>query len=300
MTSLQDLAAEPRVRQPVGRPRVAQDPRREQPRSSTRSSSSRPAATSAPRSTACERLLADEPWMDAGPRREAPRRGEGVRRGAARAGGPGEQGGCVIAALYIDPRDVERFRAKVRFDGPTLRPDLGPCAVWMASCDGNGYGQFTLGSKTNDSRRPHRAHRVAWTIERGPIPPGLCVLHRCDNRRCVRVDHLFIGTVADNHRDMSAKGRANRIGLVAVRTRRSGQSFFRAATPITRERSPRGLGAWRTPWANSLLSGVTTFDGSGSPRAGGARLRELARRVRDSASQGFPPSRHVRTWRHVS
>jgi hypothetical protein len=51
------------------------------------------------------------------------------------------------------------------------------------------------------------AHRVSWLIHRGAIPPGLFVCHRCDNRRCVRPSHLFLGRLQDNHLDMERKGR---------------------------------------------------------------------------------------------
>jgi hypothetical protein len=53
------------------------------------------------------------------------------------------------------------------------------------------------------------AHRLAWELERGPIPKGMNVLHRCDNPACVRVSHLFLGTLAQNNADMRAKGRAS-------------------------------------------------------------------------------------------
>lgn len=54
------------------------------------------------------------------------------------------------------------------------------------------------------------AHRHVWEECFGPIPGSLFVLHRCDNRPCVNPEHLFLGTQADNLRDMVQKGRSCR------------------------------------------------------------------------------------------
>jgi len=93
----------------------------------------------------------------------------------------------------MNPRDERRFWRKVR---------RGPgCWEWTARCNNHGYGKFSI------NRVGHYAHRVAWEIVNGPIPQGLCVLHHCDNPKCVNPAHLFIGTRADNTRDMMDKGR---------------------------------------------------------------------------------------------
>lgn len=76
------------------------------------------------------------------------------------------------------------------------------CWEWMGPRVGIGYGSFWANGKTV------RAHRLAWELVNGPIPTGLSVLHRCDNPPCVRPDHLFIGTNADNSKDMVQKGRS--------------------------------------------------------------------------------------------
>lgn len=92
---------------------------------------------------------------------------------------------------------AQRFGA--RFQEKVEKTD--GCWLWRPAKP-NEYGKFMVRKGVMDG-----AHRVAWTLAHGPIPKGLMVLHRCDNPRCVRPDHLFLGTAADNSRDMVAKGR---------------------------------------------------------------------------------------------
>lgn len=80
---------------------------------------------------------------------------------------------------------------------------MTPCMEWAGARTPKGYGQTYVRGR----RAPQRAHRVAWEAARGPIPAGLFVLHACDNPPCVNVDHLYLGTAADNARDRGTRGR---------------------------------------------------------------------------------------------
>lgn len=103
----------------------------------------------------------------------------------------------------------QRFWAKVDKNGPVPEhmPHLGPCWVWTAARNSTGYGVLSKGGKRRADL--HQAHRLSWQLHHGDAG-DLFVCHRCDNPSCVRPDHLFLGTAADNMRDMRAKGRSGR------------------------------------------------------------------------------------------
>lgn len=84
-----------------------------------------------------------------------------------------------------------------------------PCDIATGGFLRRGYVRYKR--KVNGRWKNVSAHREAWEAINGPIPPGLFVLHKCDNRRCREPEHLFLGTHQDNMADCKAKGRT-RIG----------------------------------------------------------------------------------------
>lgn len=80
------------------------------------------------------------------------------------------------------------------------------CWNWTGAVTSAGYGSIAI--ETHPKPRMVSAHRFAWELANGTaVPDGQVVMHSCDNRRCVRPDHLNLGTVGDNNRDMLRKGR---------------------------------------------------------------------------------------------
>lgn len=82
----------------------------------------------------------------------------------------------------------------------TPEPNSG-CWLWDEHWNPAGYGMMW----TNG--RLVLAHRLSWELHNGPIPGGMCILHRCDTPACVNPDHLRLGTRAENRADCVTKGR---------------------------------------------------------------------------------------------
>ena len=82
--------------------------------------------------------------------------------------------------------------------------DVSGCWLWRGK-KVDRYGTISL--KCDGVWKTRSAHRVMWEAVNGPIPDGMCVLHRCDVPSCVCPDHLWIGTMQDNSSDCVTKGR---------------------------------------------------------------------------------------------
>lgn len=91
--------------------------------------------------------------------------------------------------------DVERLLTKI-----IKTSDPNSCWLWTGCISPQGYGQFSL------NKHRWQAHIAAWHLLKGPVPDGICVLHKCNTRSCVNPDHLYLGTQADNARDLINTG----------------------------------------------------------------------------------------------
>lgn len=129
-----------------------------------------------------------------------------IQKAAALLGKKGGQAGTGSAKA----RASEDMRAAAsqrwgtpeqRFWRKVVKQQGEGCWEWIGCITKTGYGNMTFQRKT------WKSHRRSWIMHYGQIPEGLDVLHKCDNKVCVRPDHLFVGTAKDNALDASKKGK---------------------------------------------------------------------------------------------
>ena len=96
----------------------------------------------------------------------------------------------------FDDNFMKRFFEKVDFT-----ENLTTCWIWTACLNSKGYGLISINGELK------LAHRISFMLKNGEIPKGMVIMHTCDNRKCVNPEHLRMGTIGDNNKDMVEKGR---------------------------------------------------------------------------------------------
>ena len=125
-----------------------------------------------------------------------------------------------------------RGSAETRFWRRVVKANGEGCWEWIGGRSGR-YGRFRL-----DNDTMVWAHRFAYELQHGPLPPGLCACHACDNPLCMRGDHLFAGTRSENIADRDAKGRQSKGPTHSEAIRRSWLSRRAAATTVLADSQP--------------------------------------------------------------
>lgn len=145
-------------------------------------------------------------------------------------------------------RGPKRIPIEIRFHAKVERGE--GCWRWLGAKNrSGGYGM--IGTKEPYPRN-RLAHRICYEIFYGPIPENTWVLHRCDNPGCVNPDHLFLGTVGDNMRDMAMKerfggGTLTREDAYAILWRASGENRRKLADEYeVSDRTVRNIAQRRT------------------------------------------------------
>jgi hypothetical protein len=148
----------------------------------------------------------------------------------------------------------------------------GECWLWTASKDTSGYGQIRY------EKRLRRATHIAWELTNGAIPVDTLLCHRCDNPACVRPDHLFLGTYAENAADMLTKGR---------------QAIGDASSArLYPERRPRGTNHPKAKFTDDQVREIRRRSAAGESQRQLARAYSVGKNTIQCIVEGV-------TWRHV-
>lgn len=125
------------------------------------------------------------------------------------------------------------------------------CHEWQSTFHRDGYGKFYFEGKQT------QAHRAAFILFCGEIPQGQWVLHRCDNRKCVNTNHLFLGGAIENISDMDGK---NRRGTKCQLTERDVEIVLRLlSSGVSQQKVADSFGVHQSAISRIKLGKTTLF-----------------------------------------
>lgn len=146
-------------------------------------------------------------------------------------------------------KTISELKERIKID------ERSGCWLWIGSKDSNGYGRIGNGTRG----KSEYAHRVFFEHYHGPIAKGLSVCHVCDVPHCVNPRHLWLGTQADNIKDMARKGRGHKTGARGSQNGRSKlsetdipQIFKARAIGLSQERIAEQFGIDQTSISDIL------------------------------------------------
>lgn len=155
---------------------------------------------------------------------------------------------CIHPAhLGLNPFPIPMEAIAARFWSKVEKNEDG-CWEWTGK-HARGYAYISI------ANRWRRAHRVAYELVKGPIPEGAYICHTCDNPGCVRPDHLYAGTPADNMRDKQAKGRQTR-GEDFPQAKLTDAKVIEMRREYSRKHTPRAVFARRYGVAEATIKSI--------------------------------------------